>query len=127
MVIGASGSGKTRLARRLADHYLLPFRPTDGVFWEPGWRTAAPERIDAWLGEVLDTPAWVLDGNFDSWRTAAWSKADLIVWLNLPRWLVVWQVTARNIAWWATRRSEWIGEPMTLVGALNGIGYAARS
>ena len=127
VVIGASGSGKTRLARLLASHYALPFRPTDGVFWTIGWQAAAPERVAAWVGDVLDTAEWVLDGNLEPWRAMVWHEADLIVWLDLSWPLVIWQVTVRNVGWWVRRHSGWTGERMTLAHALRGIGHAARS
>ncbi len=37
VIIGATGSGKTTLARQLAQTYGLPYTDLDDLYWNPGW------------------------------------------------------------------------------------------
>ena len=127
MVIGASGSGKSFLAARLAADLALPLLASDGIFWTPEWSPAPIDSIRAWLTAALAAPAWVMDGNFDEDREMLWHAADLIVWLDLSLPLTVSRVVRRNMRWWASRSPVWGLKRMTLVKAWGGVRHAARS
>jgi hypothetical protein len=127
LVIGSSGSGKTCLAKQIADRLSLPFFPSDDVFWSAGWQPAAHIDVARWLRDVLDRPTWVIDGNFDRERASLWMAADLIVWLDYPWLPTLWRVARRNIRWWALRRPVWGQRRLTLRQARSGIRHAARS
>jgi hypothetical protein len=43
VINGAGGAGKSTLARELSARWKLPRIEADALFWEPGWREAAPE------------------------------------------------------------------------------------
>jgi adenylate kinase family enzyme len=43
LIYGVTGSGKTTLARRLAERTGLPFHSVDDLTWEPGWTAVAPD------------------------------------------------------------------------------------
>lgn len=127
LVIGASGSGKTTLARVIATRLGLPYTPTDPFYWEPGWKAASPTRVGKFLEAALAQPAWVLDGNFDDRREQVWTRADCIVWLDLPWVITVGRVLARNVNWALTGETIWSGNRMTWRRAWSGVRHAARS
>lgn len=127
LVVGTSGSGKSTVARMIAERIGLPHYATDPFYWEQGWRPAPADQVNAQIDAVLAEPAWVLDGNFEDRWQDIWNRADLIVWLDysLPR--VLWQVATRNIRWWLSRQSVWSCGPMTLGRALSGIRHSLKS
>ncbi len=43
-VIGTSGSGKTTVARRIAESLGFPHVELDALHWEPGWKEAPIDR-----------------------------------------------------------------------------------
>ncbi len=95
LVLGCAGSGKTRLTRRLGERLAVPVIDLDAL-----WASAAVRgdlaAFRAVLAEAHAGPAWVSDGNF---ALASFDirlpRADLVVWLERPRWLCLWRAAAR--------------------------------
>jgi hypothetical protein len=108
LVAGISGAGKTTLARRIATRFDLPFTEVDALFHGPGWTERPTFAQD--VAQVVATDRWVLDSvGYSAVRDLMWSRADTLVWLDLPRWQVMLRVLRRSV-WRALRRTElWNG------------------
>ena len=126
-VIGCSGAGKSTLAAALADRLVLPYVPSDHVFWSVDWKPMPKSQWRAWLANASAAESWVIDGNFDSDRDLHWARADLVLWLDLPRRTILRHVLRRNLGWWMSRKPVWGGRRMTLRHAISGVRHAARS
>jgi len=95
VVLGCAGSGKTRLARRLAERLAIPLIDLDAL-WASPTVVGDLAAFRAALAEVHAGPAWVSDGNFAlASFNIRLARADLIVWLERPRWLCLWRAAAR--------------------------------
>lgn len=107
LVVGASGSGKSTLARRVADTLSVPYIELDELHHGPGWvpRPTFVADVDA----ATAAPAWVVDGNYSAVRDLVWARADTVVWLDLPRWLIEWQLVRRTAERLLLRRELWNG------------------
>lgn len=118
--MGPSGSGKTTLGRRLADRIGVPFVELDSIHHLPGWKPIDPDEFRRRLEVVAATEGWVVDGNY---RTVVrdgpvWRRADTVVWLDLPRSVVMRQVIGRTIGRCVRRTELWNGNresPWSLV------------
>ena len=99
-VVGTTGSGKTSLARSLAQRLAVPHVEMDALYWEPGWQPAPREVFRARVQAALSGPAWVTDGNYHLVRDMIWEQADTLVWLDYPLPMVLWR-----LAWRTLRRS----------------------
>jgi adenylate kinase family enzyme len=118
-VIGSTCAGKTTFSRALAQRLEVAHVELDALFWKPGWQESGAdefrERVVAAL-EPLD--GWVVDGNY---RTKLGdyvvSRADLIVWLDLPLRTTVWRVVRRTLRRLRTRESLWGTNVETLRGS----------
>lgn len=110
-VVGTSGSGKTTFGRAVAHRLGVPFRELDEVFWGPDWQQKEPEEGRAVLREFLaaSPDGWVLDGNWRSVRAGLADDADLVLWLDYPRRVVMPRVVRRTIARGVLRRELWHG------------------
>jgi hypothetical protein len=126
-VLGCSGSGKTTLAAAISEKLGLPCVATDHAFWTADWRPRPAPDVRSWLAAVSSAEHWVLDGNFDDDRDLLWARADLAVWLDLPKATTLWRVLRRNLGWWIARRPVWGAGRMTLAKALGGVRHAALS
>jgi adenylate kinase family enzyme len=114
LVVGASGSGKSTLARAAAASLRVPYVELDALYHGPGWVPRAAFTSDVEAATRGD--AWVVDGNYAAVRELLWSRADAVVWLDLPRGLVEWQVVRRSLVRWLTGAELWNGnrEPSPL-------------
>ena len=114
VIVGNSGSGKTTLADQVAGWLGVPHVELDAHYHQAGW-TPRPARefADAVRGALDAADAgsggWVVCGNYRPVRTQIWARADTIVWLDLPRPILMWRVTSRSFGRVARRTELWNG------------------
>lgn len=85
-MIGCSGSGKSRLARAMGQKLGLPVVHLDQLWRKPGKENATVEEFDEKLDAVLETPKWIIDGNFSRTMPLRLQYCDTIVYLDYSRW-----------------------------------------
>lgn len=105
LVAGASGAGKTTLARVIASVLDLPHVELDGLFHGPGW--VPRPSFDSEVRTFTSAPAWVAEWQYRSARPLLAARADLVVWLDLPRALVMRQVLRRTVVRRLRREVLW--------------------
>lgn len=81
-VVGTCGSGKTTLARALADRLSAPFVELDALSWGPRWTPVPDPAFREAVARAADGARWVIDGNYSKCRDLIWSRADTVVWLD---------------------------------------------
>ena len=108
-VVGNSGSGKTTLAAQLAERRGIPHLELDSVFHQPGWTELPLEDFRRRVGEFVAGDRWVVDGNYSAVRDVIWERADTLVWIDLPRSVVMRQIVPRSFGRVARRTELWQG------------------
>jgi adenylate kinase family enzyme len=108
-VVGATGSGKTTLARRISAHLQIPHVELDALHWDRDWTPAPLEVFRARVADALSGDAWVVDGNYSKVRDVVWSRADTIVWLDYPLPLILWRLARRLWQRTMTQEELWNG------------------
>ena len=115
-VVGGSCSGKTTFARDLAAILGVPFVELDALNWQPNWKMTDLGTFQEDVRKATAGDAWVVDGNYGGRgaRDIVWSRADAVVWLDLPLPLTLarmWRRTTGRI-----RRHEplWGGNQETI-------------
>jgi adenylate kinase family enzyme len=107
-VIGVSASGKTTLARILAEHLQCDHIELDALYHEPGWKEAElkdfRERADA----RMSADRWVCDGFYANWARQ-FDRADLIIWLDYPFRIILRRVLWRTFRRLLTKEELWNG------------------
>lgn len=98
-VVGNAGSGKSRLARRLAEVLRVPHVELDSIHHQAGWRPIDPDEFLARVAAIAGGDGWVIDGNYRSVVVdgPVWQRADTVVWLDLPRRTVMAQLVRRTL------------------------------
>jgi adenylate kinase family enzyme len=115
-VVGNAGSGKTLFARRLADVLGVPHIELDAIHHLPGWEPIDAESFLSEVDTLTSEDGWVVDGNY---RTVVvdgpvWRRADTVVWIDLPRPIVMSRIITRTLRRVARREELWNGnrEPL---------------
>lgn len=104
---GTSGSGKTTTAARIAAVLQIPHVEIDSLFHGPDW-TPRPT-FEADVHRFVAQPAWVIEWQYASVRTHLAERADLLVWLDVPRSQVMRQVIRRTLVRRLRREELWNG------------------
>ncbi len=108
-IIGTSGSGKTTLAAQIASRLNYPHIELDALHWEPNWTEAPSDIFRARVEQALRGESWVVDGNYSKARDLIWARADTIIWLDYPLYLVLWRLGKRTLKRIVTREELWSG------------------
>jgi adenylate kinase family enzyme len=108
-VVGNSGSGKSTLAAALAEHLPAPWIELDSIFHQPGWAELPGAEFRARVEALAAGDAWVIDGNYSAVRDLVWARADTVVWIDLPRPLVMYRIISRTLRRAVLRQELWNG------------------
>ncbi|MEA2615557.1 MAG: hypothetical protein QOE72_1340 [Chloroflexota bacterium] len=114
VVVGNSGSGKSTLARQLAIRLDVPHIELDAIYHQPGWTELPATEFTRRVADATAGDGWVVDGNYSAVRAMVWERATTVVWLDLPRHVVmrriVWRTVRRatgRIELWNGNRERW--------------------
>lgn len=104
MVYGVTGSGKTTLARRIAEATGLPMHSVDDeIGWLPDWVERPVEEQREIAERICAQQEWVLDTAYGRWAEVPLARVELIVALDYPRVLSLGRLVRRTIRRAVTR------------------------
>ena len=86
LIIGCSGSGKSRLARELKEKLGLPVIHLDQLWHKEGWNHITREEFDSRLAMAMNMDRWIIDGNYSRTIPQRLPKCDTIIYLDFDRW-----------------------------------------
>ncbi len=109
VVIGTTSSGKSTLAKALADRLGYDFIELDALHWEPNWKEADNSVFRERVENATKTEAWVVAGNYSNVRDIIWKKAEVIIWLDYPLLIIFWRLLTRTIRRGWTQEELWNG------------------
>jgi adenylate kinase family enzyme len=95
LVAGTSGSGKSALARAISRVLEIEYFEIDALYHGPGW-TPNPRFVDEVQSRTA-RPAWITEWQYHTVRDLLANRADLLVWLDLPRQVVMRSVIRRTM------------------------------
>ncbi|MDT9718609.1 DNA topology modulation protein [Paenibacillus sp. ClWae2A] len=97
LVIGSGGSGKSTLSQKLSNILDLPVIHLDTYFWNPKWVPKPNEEWDKIVEQFTNGDHWIIDGNYSRTMDIRIKKADLIIFLDMPRLLCSYRIIKRRI------------------------------
>lgn len=107
LVVGCSGAGKSTLSRALSDRLGLRHISMDReFFWLAGWKLRDRQEIRRLIGEAVAGERWIIDGNSPGTLDLRLPRADLVIWLRLPRLLCLRRILARRIRFAGRNRPD---------------------
>jgi adenylate kinase family enzyme len=107
VIIGPPGAGKTEFAEKLGNFLgIKKVNHLDHYFWKPGWvRTTGEERHSIIL-KLIEEDKWIIEGNFLDTIDDQFSRADIVVWLNLSAFICLYRVVSRYFSYMRNERPE---------------------
>lgn len=98
-IIGCSGTGKTYLAKALAEKYQIPRLDLDDIFWD-NREGAYGKKYDeatrhALLSEYLSKESWIIEGVYYKWTAQVFEDATAIYVLEIPRRVYLYRIIKR--------------------------------
>jgi adenylate kinase family enzyme len=107
LVIGCSGGGKSTLSRKLSEMLGLPHISMDRkFFWLPGWKLRDRAQIRQMIGAAVAGERWIMDGTSPGTMDLRLPRADVVVWMRMPRLLCLVRVVMRRIRYAHRSRPE---------------------
>jgi adenylate kinase family enzyme len=106
---GSSASGKTTLGRTLAAKLGTSHLELDSVFHQANWTPIETEKFRRIVEDFVEQPRWVTDGNYSMVRDLYWANADVIVFLDLPRRIIMRRIIRRTLTRMLLRKELWNG------------------
>jgi adenylate kinase family enzyme len=108
-IVGATGSGKTTLARELAARLGLGHVDLDALYWGPNWTPAPDPVLRRSVEAALASGRWVVDGNYTRLHDLTLAQAQVLVWLDYSFPRTAWQLLRRTFGRAARREELWNG------------------
>ena len=133
VIVGRTGSGKTTLARELAEDLDVPHVELDALYFGPNFSTVPISVLRERTSAAIAGECWVTDGNKSAVRDLVWPRADTIVWLDYPLVVSLWRLGRRAVGRASTlgaqaaETGERKGLPRQLISAAKGVISALRS
>jgi len=97
IVFGGEGAGKTTLAQRISDEFGVPFVEMDDLFDRARKSDRPTETLSTFAEEVTNRDNWILAGSYPEVQSMTWTRAEAIVWLDYPVWLMAWRLIVRRL------------------------------
>ena len=95
-IIGNAGSGKSTLTQKLHKITNLPVYYLDQYFWKPGWVRTDPDEYKKMHDAICDKEEWIIDGINLRVMEYRIKKADMIIFLDLPRYICLYRIFKRT-------------------------------
>ena len=117
VVVGATGSGKTTLARRSAERLGYPHVRSWTRFVRGLAGNQTPtDVLRARVSGRRCGETWIADGDPGTVRDIIWSQADTMVWLDYPLPVVMWRLAQRVLKHTVIREAACNGNGERLTG-----------
>ncbi len=95
MIFGRPGSGKTTFALELAQCLHLPLHHLDKYSWQADWVERPYDEFMRMQEQLVAQEKWIIDGNHPWTFDVRYSKADVAIYFDYPRYLCLWRLIKR--------------------------------
>lgn len=94
-IIGNAGSGKSTLGIKLHEGLKLPLYHLDQYYWKPNWQEPDYAEFEKIHNQLCDQKEWIIEGMNIRIFEYRIKKADVVIFLDFPRYLCLYRVFKR--------------------------------
>ena len=91
------GRARRRLPKCLHAKFHIPLYHLDHYYWKPGWERIDKEEFAKIHRELCELDQWILEGSYPKFLPERVAHADVVIFLDMPRYLCMWRVLKRTI------------------------------
>ena len=113
-VVGSTGSGKTTIAKKLADSLEINNIELDELYWQPGWKETEISEFRNAVDKASSDAEWVVDGHYGRVRDIVWSRATHVIWMDYSFFVTFGRLLKRTLVRAVTRRELFNGNRESL-------------
>jgi adenylate kinase family enzyme len=84
----------------------LPVHHMDHIHWMSGWQARPREQRKDMALAVENSAAWIFEGGFSTTYEHRATRADTLIWIDLPVGLRLWRVTKRLWRYYGQSRPD---------------------
>ena len=118
-LVGSSGSGKSTVGKSLGEFYQIPFIQLDSIYHQRNWQPLDSEEFRTRVQEIVASPGWIIDGNYRAVADVIKSRVTCVIFLDLPRRIIVYRILIRSISRIIRRSELWNGNRETIGSILS--------
>lgn len=98
VIVGNSGSGKTWLAKRLAEKKATPVVHLDDIFWLPGGfnKKRDPSEVSGIIDSARAGDSWIVEGVYGNLANQFLLTASTLIFLEIPWPVCLQRLTLRG-------------------------------
>jgi adenylate kinase family enzyme len=98
LVIGPGGAGKSTLASKIAQYLKIQVYHLDKIYWEAGWKAISKQKFEAEVDKIMKSPTpCIIDGDYSFNLEKRLKHADLIIWLDIPLYICIFNIIKRRL------------------------------
>lgn len=95
LVAGNAGAGKTTLCKLVHAVTGIEYTELDSLYFGPGWTKL--DTFETTARALADSVQWITEWQYPVARELLAERADLLIWLDLPRWMCLVRIVERSI------------------------------
>ncbi|WP_076448749.1 P-loop NTPase family protein [Roseivivax lentus] len=107
LVVGCSGGGKSTLSIKISERFGLDYLSYDrDVRWLPGWQVRDRQEQRLIVADLVKRDRWIMDGTTVSTFDLRLPRADLLIWVRVPRRVALTGIARRVLANYGKVRTD---------------------
>lgn len=95
MIFGRPGSGKSTFAHTLHLISKLPLHHLDKHYFISNWIERDKQEFLNIQQSFVNSKKWIIDGNSIQSLEIRYAKADLVLYINFPKWICIYRILKR--------------------------------
>jgi adenylate kinase family enzyme len=104
LIIGSYGSGKSTFAKKMHELLKIELIHLDRYFFKQNWVPTSNEEKIIIIKQLVIKEKWIMDGFYPQTFDIRYEYADTVIFLDLPRFLCMWNVLVRLLKTKVTKK-----------------------